>query len=36
VLGLRDGPGALRIGLSHYNDAAEVDALLAALRDITR
>ena len=35
VLGLRDGPGALRIGLSHYNDAAEVDALLAALRDIT-
>ena len=36
VLGLRDGPGALRIGLSHYNDTAEVDALVSALRDITR
>ncbi len=35
VLGLREGPGALRIGLSHYNDAAEVDALIEALREIT-
>jgi cysteine desulfurase family protein (TIGR01976 family) len=34
VLGLRDGPGAVRIGLSHYNSAAEVDGLLAALGDI--
>lgn len=31
VLGLRDGPGAVRIGLSHYNSAAEVDGLLTAL-----
>lgn len=35
VLGLRTGPGAVRIGLSHYNSAAEVDALIAALRRIT-
>ncbi len=35
VLGLREGPGAVRIGLSHYNDAGEVDALIAALREIT-
>ena len=35
VLGLREGPGAVRIGLSHYKDAAEVDALIAALREIT-
>jgi cysteine desulfurase family protein (TIGR01976 family) len=34
VLGLREGPGAVRIGLSHYNSAAEVDGLLAALADI--
>ncbi|PZN93550.1 MAG: cysteine desulfurase-like protein [Alphaproteobacteria bacterium] len=34
VLGLREGPGAVRIGLSHYNSAAEVDGVLAALRDI--
>jgi cysteine desulfurase family protein (TIGR01976 family) len=34
VLGLREGPGAVRIGLSHYNSAAEVDALLGALGDI--
>jgi selenocysteine lyase/cysteine desulfurase len=35
VLGLRTGPGAVRIGLSHYNSAEEVDALIAALRAIT-
>ena len=34
VLGLREGPGAVRIGLSHYNSAAEVDILVAALREI--
>ncbi len=34
VLGLREGPGAIRIGLSHYNSAGEVDALVAALEDI--
>lgn len=34
VLGLRDGPGAVRIGLSHYNSPAEVAALVAALREI--
>ncbi len=34
VLGLRDGPGAVRIGLSHYNSAAEVETLLDALADI--
>ena len=34
VLGLREGPGALRIGLSHYNSADEVDGLLAALGQI--
>ena len=34
VLGLREGPGAVRIGLSHYNSAAEVDGLLNALGDI--
>jgi selenocysteine lyase/cysteine desulfurase len=34
VLGLREGPGAVRIGLSHYNSAAEVDGLLDALGQI--
>ncbi|KPF78187.1 hypothetical protein IP88_04540 [alpha proteobacterium AAP81b] len=34
VLGLRDGPGAVRVGLSHYNSAEEVDALVAALAEI--
>lgn len=34
VLSLREGPGAVRIGLSHYNSAAEVDSLLGALGDI--
>jgi len=34
VLGLREGPGAVRIGLSHYNSAAEVDTLLGMLREI--
>ena len=34
VLGLRTGPGAVRVGLSHYNSAAEVDVLLATLHEI--
>lgn len=34
VLSLRDGPGAIRIGLSHYNSAAEVDGLIATLARI--
>ena len=33
-LGLEDSGGALRIGLAHYNTAAEVDRLLAALHEI--
>ena len=33
-LGLEDTGGALRIGLAHYNTLAEVDRLLAALREI--
>lgn len=33
-LGLEETGGALRIGLAHYNTAAEVDRLLAALREI--
>lgn len=36
VLSLREGPGAVRIGLSHYNSAAEVDGLLAALDAVCR
>ncbi len=34
VLGLRDGPGAVRVGLSHYNSAGEVAVLLGVLGDI--
>src|SRR5579871_1185240 len=33
-LNLEPGGGALRIGLAHYNTAAEVDRLLAALHEI--
>ena len=33
-LGLEETGGALRIGLAHYNTAAEVDRLLAELRVI--
>ena len=33
-LGLEATGGALRIGLAHYNTAAEIDRLLAALREI--
>lgn len=36
VLELRDGPGAIRIGLSHYNSAAEVDRLLEILHAVAR
>jgi len=31
-LGLEDG--AVRVGIVHYNDSAEVDALLGALADL--
>jgi cysteine desulfurase family protein (TIGR01976 family) len=34
VFGLRNGPGAIRVGLSHYNSSAEVEVLLAALAEI--
>ena len=34
-LGLEPNGGALRIGLAHYNTAAEVERLLAGLREIT-
>ncbi|HEU5349224.1 MAG TPA: cysteine desulfurase-like protein [Ktedonobacterales bacterium] len=33
-LGLEESGGALRIGLAHYNTAAEVDQLLVALHEI--
>ena len=34
VLGLRESGGAVRAGLVHYNEAAEVDRLLAAVADL--
>jgi cysteine desulfurase family protein (TIGR01976 family) len=34
VLGLREGGGLVRIGLSHYTAAAEVDQVLAALGQV--
>jgi selenocysteine lyase/cysteine desulfurase len=34
VLGLRDR-GAVRVGFTHYNTLDEVDALIAALKQIT-
>ncbi|MEI9849853.1 MAG: aminotransferase class V-fold PLP-dependent enzyme [Sphingomonas sp.] len=33
-LGLADAGGLVRVGLCHYNDAAEVDRLIAALHEI--
>ena len=33
-LGLQESGGVLRIGLAHYNTAAEVDRLIAALEEI--
>jgi cysteine desulfurase family protein (TIGR01976 family) len=36
VLGIRDSGGAVRAGLVHYNDAAEVDRLLAAVAELGR
>lgn len=35
ALGLRDGGGAVRVGLVHYNDRREVDRLIAALGELT-
>ena len=34
VLGLRESGGAVRAGLVHYNDEADVDRLLAAAADM--
>jgi cysteine desulfurase family protein (TIGR01976 family) len=36
VLGLRDGGGAVRAGLVHYNDRSDVDRLLAAVAELGR
>jgi len=35
ALGIRDSGSAVRAGLVHYNDRAEVDRLLAAMADLT-
>jgi cysteine desulfurase family protein (TIGR01976 family) len=35
VFGLRDSGGAVRAGLVHYNDEAEVDRLLAAVAELS-
>ena len=35
VLGLRESGGAVRAGLVHYNDAADVDRLLSAVADLS-
>jgi selenocysteine lyase/cysteine desulfurase len=34
AFGLRDSGGAVRAGLVHYNDEAEVDRLLAAVGEL--
>ena len=34
AFGLREGGGAVRAGLVHYNDAGEVDRLLAAVAEL--
>jgi selenocysteine lyase/cysteine desulfurase len=34
ALGIRDGGGAVRAGLVHYNDRDEVDRLLVAVSDL--
>jgi len=34
-LGLMESGGLLRVGLCHYNDASEVDRLIAALEELT-
>jgi selenocysteine lyase/cysteine desulfurase len=34
VLGLRDSGGALRAGLVHYNNRADVDRLLAGIAEL--
>jgi len=35
-LGVEDSGGMVRIGLSHYNTAAEVDDFVAALSSVAR
>ena len=34
VLGLRDSGGAVRAGLVHYNDEADIDRLLAGVAEL--
>ena len=34
VLGIRDSGSAVRAGLVHYNDASDVDRLLAAVAEL--
>ena len=36
AFGLRDSGGAVRAGLVHYNDEADVDRLLGALAELSR
>jgi selenocysteine lyase/cysteine desulfurase len=36
AFGLRDSGGAVRAGLVHYNDEADVDRLLAAVAELCR
>ncbi len=36
VLGLRDNGGVVRVGFAHYNTLAEVDTVLAVLRELSR
>ena len=36
VLGVRDDGGVVRIGFAHYNTLAEVDTVLAVLRELAR
>jgi selenocysteine lyase/cysteine desulfurase len=36
ALGLAESGGMVRVGLAHYNSAAEVDRLVSALHDIAR
>jgi selenocysteine lyase/cysteine desulfurase len=36
ALGIRDSDSAVRAGVVHYNDADDVDRLIAGVRQITR
>jgi selenocysteine lyase/cysteine desulfurase len=35
-LGVEESGGMVRVGIAHYNTAAEVDRLLAVVDDLTR